>query len=258
MTPQFSIIVPCFNARDKLSRTLDSVLSQTADFELLVQDGDSRDGTRELLRDYAQRDSRLHFQSEPDQGIYDAMNRGIANARGRWLYFLGAGDTLRPDALETIGHAAREVTQELALIYGDVWLCDQARVFGGRFSPSKLRNWNPPHQGIFYNRALFARFGPYELRYRIAADYAFNLRVWGAREVEKRYLPVAVADYEGGGLSAQQRDDAFARDFAWLLRSRLGRSAYFLRRVERFAPAPLKKLRVGLLRKLARRESRAK
>lgn len=252
--PLFSIIIPTFNARDELQRSLDSMGAQSdADFEIWVVDGASTDGTRELLQSNGE---RVRWLSEADGGVYDAMNKGIAHARGEWIYFLGAGDVLRPDVLRAIAPRARALLDlpgdVAALIYGDVWLCDENRRFGGPFSPARLRSWNPSHQAIFYRRAVFEKLGLYDLNYPTASDYAFNLACWGDNEIIKHYEPLVIADYQGGGLSVTRPDAAFERDKLALIRRHLGARNYWLRRLESAMPAPLKRLRLALIRRLRR------
>ena len=247
--PLFSLILPTFNARELLQISLDSVWAQTeTDCEIWVIDGASTDGTRELLESYG---ARVRWISETDGGVYDAMNKGIARARGEWLYFLGAGDRLRPDALREIAPVARELSNAgAALIYGDVWLCDESRRFGGPFPPARLRSWNPSHQAIFYRKSVFEKLGFYDLSYPTAADYAFNLACWGDVAVVKRYVPVVIADYQGGGISVTRPDSAFERDKLKLIWRHLGARAYWLRRAETAMPAPLKRLRLAAWRRL--------
>lgn len=250
----FSIVIPTFNAGDKIAATLDSIRAQNFEnLEIVVADGNSSDSTLAFLA--AQPDIR--WESAPDRGIYDAMNKGIAESSGSWLLFMGAGDVLRPGVLRQIETTARQQREKTALIYGDVWLCEENFRYGGAFSRRKLRNWVPSHQSIFYNRRVFERLGTYELGYSIAADYAFNLSCWGSAAVEKIYRPVLISDYEGRGLSKQVRDEAFERDKMRLIRERLGWDAYLLRRLETLTPQCLKTARVALLQKLASQKAKS-
>lgn len=251
--PLFSFVIPTFNAGEKLQTTLDSIRAQNfADLEILVADGNSNDGTAAFLA--AQHNIR--WKSEIDDGIFDAMNWGIEQSRGHWLLFLGAGDILRGGVLGRIETLARENCEKNALIYGDVWLCEENFRYGGPFSRRKLRNWVPNHQSIFYNRRVFELLGGYEAEYPFAADYAFNLKCWGEARVEKIYQPLLISDYEGRGLSTWIGDEAFAHDKMRLIRQRLGLDAYLLRRIEILAPLILKRARVAVLQKLASRKAK--
>jgi glycosyltransferase involved in cell wall biosynthesis len=200
----FSIITPTYNCGPKVVRTINSVLSQDSSlYEFIVIDGDSHDGTQSEIEKFS---DRLKFISEPDQGVYDAMNKGIEMARGKYLYFLGAGDTLRANAL---GNLARSIPDgELAFIYGNVYWVDEAFIYGGEFDKSRLETYNICHQAIFYERTIFDVIGRYELDYKILADYVFNIKCFGNDRIQKTYLDYVIANFEGGGQSALQKDAA--------------------------------------------------
>jgi len=93
--PLLTIVIPTFRAERTLQASLDSVLGQDLrDLEVLIMDGGSQDGTNAIALAAAASDPRVYFFSEPDKGVYDAMNKGIARARGAWIYFLGSDDVL--------------------------------------------------------------------------------------------------------------------------------------------------------------------
>ena len=244
--PTFSIVIPTYNVAPKLAATLESVTVQTgASYEVLVMDGASTDETRAVMENYGDRDD-VYFHSEPDAGVYDAMNKGIARARGDWLYFLGAGDTLRAGVLEQIARhlAARPPRARLIhgdLVYGDMWLTLENRAYDGPFTASKLRTQNIGHQAIFYERGVFALMGGYDGQYVAFADHVFNIRCWGEPRVRKLYLPIVVADFEGGGLSAlADPDAAYLRDRLRLIRRHLGWKQWALALFARALPADFK------------------
>lgn len=217
--PLFSVIIPVFRAAEKLERSIASVLRQPrALWELIVIDGGSRDFTLNVIR--AHSGEVREMVSEPDKGVYDAMNKGIARARGRYLYFLGAGDTLRDGALARV--ATRVPQRRIGFIYGNVLMHDRNVVWDGPWTPQKFRNRTPCQQGIFYDRRIFERHGTFELQYPTLADYALNLRCFGDPRIEKIYLSDIIADYEGGGLSASHRDERFHAARPALLRRHLG------------------------------------
>jgi glycosyltransferase involved in cell wall biosynthesis len=203
----FSIITPTYNCGTKIARTINSVLSQDSGlYEYIVIDGDSSDGTQSEVENFG---DRIRFVSEPDQGVYDAMNKGIEMARGKYIYFLGAGDTLRANVL---GNLARVIPDsELAFVYGNVYWVDEAFIYGGEFDKRRLETFNICHQAIFYERAIFDEIGRFELDYKILADYVFNIKCFGNDKIQKTYLDYVVANFEGGGLSAQQKDTALTK-----------------------------------------------
>lgn len=203
--PAFTIIIPTLNPGPKLRASLESVTSQEdATFEILVIDGDSIDGTEALVTSCS---GPIRYLKEDRRGVYAAMNLGVRESRGQILYFLGAGDRLRPGVLNRVAGLwprAREV-----FLYGDVWMEDMRCHYDGEFTSEKLRKKNICHQAIFYSRSLFSRHGQYEECYPYLADYAFNLRVFGDKSVKRMHVPIVIADYEGDGLSANNPDTAF-------------------------------------------------
>ena len=248
--PLFSVVIPTFNPGEKLAQTLDSLRAQNAsDLQIIVRDGNSTDDTRAFL----ELQSDIEWTSERDKGVFDAMNRGLKQARGDFLAFFGAGDELEAGALDALRPLALEKKEKAALLYGDAWLCEEEFRYGGPFSRLKLRSWTPCHQAIWSSRRVFELLGGFEMRYSIASDYAFNLKCWGDRRIEKVYVPHLLCRYEGRGLSKQRRDDRFERDKMRLIRHRLGWDAWMLRRLELSMPPGLKAARVRLLQALARR-----
>jgi glycosyltransferase involved in cell wall biosynthesis len=200
----FSIITPTYNCGPKIVKTIHSVLSQDSNlFEYIIIDGDSNDDTQSHIEKF---NTRLTFVSEPDLGVYDAMNKGIDMARGKYLYFLGAGDTLRANALKNLKPLMPD--RELAFVYGNVYWEAEAFIYGGLFDKARLETYNICHQAVFYEKAIFNLIGKYELDYKILADYVLNIKCFGNDEIQKTYLDYVVANFEGGGLSASQKDAA--------------------------------------------------
>lgn len=220
--PLFSVIIPTFNCQYKLQTTLSSLEAQNfCDYECIVVDAGSTDGTLSLL---VNRDRKLHFISEPDKGIYDAMNKGISLAKGRFLYFLGAGDALRPEILPRI---AKEIPRdENAFLYGNVFRHDTHSVYDGPFSSAKLCEKNICHQAIFYDRTIFKLVGAYKTQFAMLADWALNIQCFGNPKIHKVYVDEVIADYEGAGLSEGQPDLAFHKEFFRLVRQNFGFSQY--------------------------------
>jgi glycosyltransferase involved in cell wall biosynthesis len=219
--PLISVITPTFNNGAKIAATVASVLSQRKClYEFLVIDGGSTDDT--LAHLHAQGPA-LRYLSEPDQGIYDAMNKGIRLTSGEFLYFLGAGDRLLPGVLEAVAAEIRKLpgqdqTSRPTLLYGNVEWSSYSRPYDGRFNRSKLLRRNICHQAIFYQRSVFERLGFYNTRYRSLADWEFNIRCFNDRGIRKRYIPLRIADYEGGGKSIATPDPAFYAELSRLTR----------------------------------------
>ena len=217
--PLFSIVTPTFNCGTKIATTAASVLAQEKGlYEFLIVDGGSTDDTLAHIRAFDPGALRI---SEPDAGIYDAMNKGIRLARGKLIYFLGAGDRLRPDILRTVAEQLHKEQDAPQFIYGDiVWPMVGGR-YGGVFTPSRLAYTNISHQAIFYDIRIFDLLGEFDLRYKICADYAMNIRCFGCREIRKHHLDLIIADFEGGGVS-ETLDHPFYDDIVELVRQSLG------------------------------------
>lgn len=250
----FSVIIPTFNVEDKIADSLRSALDAQAPFEeveVLVMDGASTDNTVRIAREWAARDSRVQVWSEPDKGLYDAMNKGVARATGQMLYFLGAGDTLHPGALGQVATASGDWHGRL-LIYGKVWFPEEGCEYGTRFELCDLARRNLPHQATFYGHEIFELVGGYNLNYPIYADHEFNWRCFIAPGVETRFVDLVLADYEGGGLSAQRTDAQFMLDWPRLVWKGGGFTPWLcLQLYRRFPPERLRVL--GTLRALVSR-----
>ena len=238
--PLFSIIIPTFNALQPLQITLDSIRAQRFEsVEIVVQDGASTDGTRE----FAATQSDVQMESAPDGGIYDAMNRAIERASGRFLIFLGAGDTLENGVLSEVAAVIESYRgAKPLLLYGDVWWQSRGARYGGRFGQWRLTRGCPCHQAMVFEASLFGRLGLYDVRYRNSADYAWNIAAWGDADVEKKYLPLLMARYQGGGQSETTEDAVFNADVLGLVQRHFSAPVRALYTLRRRAPRGFKRL----------------
>ncbi|MBN2576661.1 MAG: glycosyltransferase [Deltaproteobacteria bacterium] len=221
--PLFSIIVPTLNVASMVKSCLTSVTAQTfADFEIVVVDGGSTDATLAIVSSFAPHlGRRLRVERGQDDGVYPAMNRGVGLAAGQWLLFLGADDTLHQD--DTLAQVAAFLRDSgpSHLVYGDVLLRSTGARDGGEFDQDRLLfGRNLCHQSVFYRRELFAAIGPYNPRYRIWADWDFNIRCFGNPALVTRHMDIVVADYDDtGGLSRQEDPELKKRLPVFLLAS---------------------------------------
>jgi len=196
-TPLISVILVCRDPGARLRAALESVWTQAgADCELVVIDGASTDGTREWLETQRARLSTL--VSEPDHGVYDAMNKGVAAARGDWVLFLGADDRLLDGALAGIVPSLKQTTA--GVVVGEA-AYDDGRVYRlGAVTTAAVRRNFVHHQAAFYRRTLFAKHGKFDGALQLQADYDFNLRLVQS-QVPFAASPVRVAACASGGLS---------------------------------------------------------
>lgn len=234
---KFTVITCTYNAATALQRTLDSVRAQTwGDLEHLIIDGASRDGTVAMAEAYCREcrdDDDGHeavVVSEPDRGLYDAMNKGIARATGDYIVFLNAGDTL-PDAdtLETVASYVADGEPLPAVLYGDTDIVDDDGHFlrHRRLSPPDRLTWRSFRHGMlvchqaFYARTDIARDTPYDLHYRYSADVDWCIRIM--REGTRRHLalrrvPHVVAHFLDGGMTTANHRASLGERFRIMVR----------------------------------------
>lgn len=180
MDPLFSIITVTWNAASVIAPTLQSVQRQTStDYEMLIIDGASTDDTLSMVRGTSI--ASLRVFSEPDNGLYDAMNKGISRARGRYIIFLNAGDSFADDTV--LARLAVLAADNPGVIYGQTQLVDaQRKVVGKRHltAPKRLtvdsflKGMVVCHQAFVARRDLVPQ---YDLRYRLSADYDWCIKV---------------------------------------------------------------------------------
>jgi len=223
----FSIIIPTYNCGRKLAATLESVLSQPRELcEIIVVDGGSGGETLSVIEEHS---GDLRFVSEPDRGVYDALNKGAGMSSGRHLLFLGAGDLLKEGVLERVAEILPE--GEPSFAYGDAYLVRHDVRQGGTFGRKDFIGRNLCQQAIFYERQIFDLLGGFDLKYKVYADWAFNMKCFADPRVRKLYLGLLVADFEGWGISDLQEDLAFRRDLPGLVRKHVGFDEYLRYRI---------------------------
>lgn len=197
--PPISVIIVCKNPGPRLHAALASVWSQRdASAELVVADGGSTDGSHEWLESQRQRIAMLI--AGPDRGVYDAMNKGVAAARGEWLLFLGADDRLAGDSvLAEAAGALRQTDAGIGVVGGEAAFAD-GRVYRFRSDANPAARNFIHHQAAFYRRSLFAEHGGFDTTLTVMGDYDFNALLW-TRGVRFQPIPLRVAICGPGGLS---------------------------------------------------------
>jgi putative colanic acid biosynthesis glycosyltransferase len=207
MTPTVSIITVAYNAVATLERTIRSILNQQGiAIDYIVIDGGSGDGTVGLLQNYS--DRLAYWVSEPDGGVYEAMNKGLTHARGDWVLFMGADDLFTDDrVLQRLWQWVAQQpapSQGWALVFGDVYYRrgeQLVRRYRSRFDASLYIKNRLHHQGAFYHRDLVMDWC-YDPSLRAFADYELNLKLYLQRIPALR-VPMVVSDCQVGGLSGR-------------------------------------------------------
>ncbi|NOZ36200.1 MAG: glycosyltransferase [Chlorobi bacterium] len=204
---KFSIITATYNSKNTIADAINSVASQTYDnIEHIIIDGKSTDNTLSIIKKTGERVSKII--SEPDNGIYDALNKGINNATGDIIVFLHADDIF---AENTIIEKAAKLFKEKQTdsIYGDLQYVskeDTDKIIrywkSGNFTFSKLKKgWMPPHPTFLVKKTVYDKFGVFDTNFKIAADYDIILRFLGKHKISTAYLPEVMIKMRMGGES---------------------------------------------------------
>lgn len=227
--PFFSIITATYNATETLSGLLDSLASQTCrDFELVIQDGSSRDETLAVLDRYGASLPALVVTSAPDKGIYDAWNKALRNMRGEWVIFLGADDVLADaEILATVKERLSSLPETVLFASGDVIVCDGAAELAvqrglDENASDRLRAGEPAvHSGLFQRASVFAA-GGFDTSFAITGDHDFVIRHWRKSSDGVRLgLPVTRMAV-GGATSSLRNVLRFRYEFARVMGRHFG------------------------------------
>ena len=202
---KISIITITFNSAKTIQRALESVQRQSyADIEHVIVDGASTDGTREIIEAYAAKHPNVRWISEPDKGIYNALNKGIGMATGDVIGFLHSDDVFySPESIGQIA-AAMEV-ENVDVVYGDLQYCKGPKVVrrwkSNAYNPCVLKfGWMIPHPTMYVRKEVYEQVGEYDEWFRISADYDMILRILKAG-YKTAYIPHVLVCMEVGGAS---------------------------------------------------------
>jgi len=204
---KITIVTVCYNAERTIAETLESVAMQSHhDVENIVIDGASTDNTLKIVERYAGR--LAHVLSEPDHGIYDAMNKGLARASGEVVGFLNADDVYASnDVLSRVVDIMER--ESLDALFGDVEFFrpeDPTRTVrryrSARFSPDQIAlGWMPAHPALFLRRRVYESYGLFRTDYRIAGDFEYCARIFHNNTLVYRSLPETLVRMRTGGIS---------------------------------------------------------
>jgi glycosyltransferase involved in cell wall biosynthesis len=220
--PLISIITVVFNGQKYLEQTIQSVLNQSYDnVEYIIIDGGSTDGTLDIIRKYEH--AIDYWVSEPDKGIYDAMNKGIDLFTGDWLYYLGSDDFLLRHAITNL---QLQQFKTDTVVYSDVYMPRQHKIYDGKFSKYKLMLRNICHQSVFYGKdTIKGKF--FDLSFKILSDRHMNMRLFV--QYTFIYRPILICVYNDyDGYSTMNRDNEFHAQISRLIKINFGIYYYSL------------------------------
>lgn len=223
---KISIAIATYNSAIMLRESIDSVLMQNyTNMELIIVDGGSKDGTLSIIKDYAIKNPQIKWISEPDRGVYDAMNKALKIATGDYLLFLGSDDHLISN--EVLSGVTAKMDDCNSVYYGDVYRNARNDLYKGEFTTIKIACENICHQSIFYPQSVYKN-NDYDLNFPIYADYIYNLRLWN--KVRYKYIPICVSYYNCYGISGKGGDEEkYSKHFFKEIRKNLGFPYYLIK-----------------------------
>lgn len=196
-TPKLSIITVNLNNAEGLKKTIESVVSQTfSDYEYIIIDGGSTDGSKEIIEKYA--DKITYWVSEPDNGIYNGMNKGIKIAKGEYINFLNSGDTY---ISEKVLENAFSKNYSEDILYGNIKTETQNFKFPEKLTLKSFFKGTIGHSSSFIKKTLFETYGLYNENFKIVSDWAFFTDVIINKKCSYKYLKEYITFFEGGGIS---------------------------------------------------------
>lgn len=203
---KFSIITVCKNSETTIEKAVSSVINQSyKNYEYIIIDGVSTDNTLNIINKYSDKISKII--SEPDSGLYDAMNKGIKQASGDYLFFLNSDDELiNRSVLQVVANMAENFPD---LLYGDLMVQDKktgrrSLQNHGKFNKIYLMKNTPCQPATFYKKELFEKYGDFDTNYKIVSDHEWFLRVFLKNKISAEYLGFPVNIFNIGGISTNK------------------------------------------------------
>lgn len=219
MNKNISIIIATYNAAKTLRRCLDSIVPQLTDeTELILVDGGSQDDTNKIIDSYGEKVT-VHI-SEPDKGIYDAWNKGVKVAKGRWIAFIGADDWLCEGSFSKYFNFIHTNGDNFDLICAKLYFVNSSKEIikekGEPWNWKKLihRRWNLAHPGMLHNRECFERIGLFDIQYKICGDIDFLLRL--GPNIKTGFIDDFIVYMSSGGVS----DSFMALEEGYIIRKK--------------------------------------
>ena len=221
--PKITVGTVCYNALNCIENLIMSVKAQTySNIEFVIVDGASQDGTLDILNRY-EHDIDILI-SEPDKGIYDAMNKLLRNATGDFLIFMGADDVFYDN--DVIAKVVSQMKDFNSVYYGSVLFNGVGTKHWGKFNKIKWATTNVCHQAIFYPRCIYTKYF-YNIKYKLFADYAYNLMLL-KKKIKFEYIDIITVLYDVNGASSSNDDAEFYKDYPQMVIDSLGLPSYLL------------------------------
>jgi glycosyltransferase involved in cell wall biosynthesis len=242
----FSIVTVCYNSEKFIEGTIESVLSQNfKGYEYIIIDGKSTDKTLIKIKSYQNNHKSIALISEEDNGIYDAMNKGIKQSKGEYIFFLNAGDAFYDsDTLEKTFHL---IDKNDEIIYGDICQVNgEKEVY--KKSIKKITKFHLLldrmicHQAIFAKRSIFNNHGLFDIRYKISADYDWFISCFKAG-VKLKYIPLVISYFDMSGISTSN-NIIIQKEHEDIIKNQFGKVVYRFSRFKHWIGNRLKKVTV--------------
>lgn len=209
-----SVITATYNSETTIRDTIESILNQTyKDIEYWVIDGGSKDGTMDIVRSYEEVfDGRLHWISEPDHGIYDAMNKGIERATGDVVGILNSDDFFTSNDVLTVVAETFTKDVEIDALYGDIHFAKPdnlkkcVRYYSSKMFTPRLMRWGymPAHPSFYCKKSVFDKYGLYSLDYKICSDFDMMVRLLYKYRIKTKYVCKDFVTMRTGGISTSK------------------------------------------------------
>lgn len=237
--PLITVVIATLNAAKDLPRSLGSLAEQCSrDFEVVLVDGGSVDPTcQEAFRILTEAGIQHRIVVMPSSGIYEAINRGIGEAEGQWIYVMGADDQLMTaEVFASIAPFLLAAKNRTLVVHGDVWIEDPGYRYGQPWDLPRFLDRNISHQSAFYRRKRIQSLGiKYNQSYPLYADWDYNIRLFARGEF--LYVPLLIASYACGGASSRAQDERFLADKEKNARNYYGWRSIFVMPPDRFSMA---------------------
>jgi len=216
--PLITIVTVCYNSARTIEETIQSVLNQTySNIEYVIIDGGSKDNTVSILEKYS--NQLGYLVSEPDKGIYDAMNKALKVANGEWLYFLGSDDVLINENI--IMEMVSTFDDKSTIYFGNVIFKSENTVYNFNLSKWTLCYRNISHQSLFYTRESYKKHN-YDTSFIIFADHIYNILLYGSKKYNFKHIDKVIALYNDAGASSNTYDKRYYQDLPLTVYKNLG------------------------------------